>query len=89
MLYIFSVINCTSPHLVGVLKVTAGCKNYYGGTCNFTCPIGYRLVGMPTLTCVTTNGGPPGVWDGAVPKCEGVYYMECLFLKVNGGLLIM
>lgn len=66
-----------------------GCDSDYGGTCNFTCPIGYRLIGNATLTCLSTNGGPPGEWDRAMPRCEGRFlsdpsYIYCVTQGMQG-----
>ncbi|XP_031559988.1 sushi, von Willebrand factor type A, EGF and pentraxin domain-containing protein 1-like [Actinia tenebrosa] len=80
------VINCTSQNAIGVLRVTE-CNNYYGGTCNFTCPVGYRLVGMAMLTCFATNGGPPGVWNGAVPTCQANSQQPYVFVSNTTNIL--
>lgn len=79
--YHLSVITCPVPTTSGVLQKQQ-CQNHFGGTCNFTCPYGYRMVGTATLNCLATNGGPPGVWDSPLAKCEGTN-ISTLAFKMN------
>ena len=39
----------------------------FGQTANYSCNIGYNLVGDSTRTCQAT-----GVWSGSAPICQGV-----------------
>ena len=55
---------------VGPLRVSS-CDNHYGAQCNFSCTIGYRLNGSSTVTCVAPGNQHPGVWNNAIPICEG------------------
>ena len=47
------------------------CANHFGTQCNFSCAIGYRLNGSSTVTCVAPGNKHPGVWNNAMPMCEG------------------
>ena len=72
MLYIPTVINCTSLTVnQGLPRRMGYCGNHFGAKCNFSCTIGYRLNGSSTVTCVAPGDRPPGSWDSPLPSCDG------------------
>ncbi|XP_043463197.1 locomotion-related protein Hikaru genki-like isoform X1 [Leptopilina heterotoma] len=62
-----SNIHCTSiatlkPPLIGKMEGTR-----MGQTIKFKCPLGYRLEGLPSMTCQYN-----GKWSAEVPHCEAI-----------------
>lgn len=47
-----------------------------GTEMTFACNKGYRLVGLPMISCVRN-----GNWTGSIPKCEGIFV--CLLPQVS------
>ncbi|NXK25126.1 CR2 protein, partial [Arenaria interpres] len=45
-------------------------KFFFGSTVNFTCNIGFRLVGSSHIQCVIRNGAV--TWDRDIPICESI-----------------
>ena len=70
--FLLSVINCTllTTDPAGPLRISS-CDNHYGAQCNFSCAIGYRLKGSSSVRCVAPGNLHPGVWNNAIPRCEG------------------
>ena len=48
------------------LKVNTLCSRVPGDSCEFTCEIGYDLIGSSTRTC-----NSEGSWTGTQPRCDG------------------
>ncbi len=67
-----TAINCTSLTVnpSGLLRMSS-CGNHYGSKCNFSCTIGHHLNGSSTVTCVAPGNQHPGIWNKAIPTCEG------------------
>ena len=81
-LFSSTVISCTrlSVNPKDPLRISI-CDNLYGSKCNFSCPIGYRLNGSSAVTCVASDNQQYGMWNNAIPKCEGrleKFKSECL-----------
>ncbi|XP_078342996.1 E-selectin-like [Oculina patagonica] len=66
------IINCTSLTVnpSGLLRMSS-CSNHYGSRCNFSCAIGHRLNGSSIVTCIAPGNQHPGMWNKAIPTCEG------------------
>ncbi|XP_068714407.1 uncharacterized protein [Montipora foliosa] len=66
-----TVIKCISMMVnpSGPLRMSR-CGNHFGSKCDFSCEIGYRLIGSSAVTCLARDKRPPGVWDNPVPVCQ-------------------
>ena len=70
-----TVVNCgtlTNP-ANGQVHYTG--STTFGETANYTCDLGYNLVGGRTRTCLAT-----GVWSGSAPTCQGMLLLELQYM---------
>lgn len=63
----------------GSFKCNSGTGNI-GSSCNFYCNQGYKLIGSPTITCMSD-----AKWSNSIPICE---YAACPPVTTTSGTLI-
>ncbi len=56
-----------------VYSVASPAPYEFGTTARYSCNTGYGLSTDQLLTC--GGDGPTGMWSGAIPTCEGEYYV--------------
>ena len=65
-----TVVTCDVPALTTELQIfgcTAGGSVDYDTTCQYTCTLGYNLIGQDTVTC-----NEDGMFSANTPRCDGI-----------------
>ena len=50
--------------------------NNFGSVCNFTCLVGFGIVGSSSSTCGGDGSSTTGSFDNPAPTCEGQLIMQ-------------
>ena len=57
--------------------------NNFGSVCNFTCSVGYGIVGSSSLTCGGDGSSTNGSFDNPAPTCEGQLIMPMTQTRID------
>ena len=57
--------------------------NNFGSVCNFTCSVGFGIVGSSSSTCGGDGSSTTGSFDNPAPTCEGQLLMPMTKIRID------
>ena len=57
--------------------------NNFGSVCNFTCSVGFGIVGSSSSTCGGDGSSTTGSFDNPAPTCEGQLIMSMTEIRID------
>ena len=57
--------------------------NNFGSVCNFSCSVGFGIVGASSLTCSGDGSSTTGSYDNPAPTCEGQLFMPMNEIRID------
>ena len=57
--------------------------NNFGSVCNFTCSVGFGIVGSSSSTCGGDGSSTTGSFDNPAPTCEGQLFMPMTEIRID------
>ena len=57
--------------------------NNFGSVCNFSCSVGFGIVGASSLTCGGDGSSTTGSYDNPAPTCEGQLIMPMTEIRID------